>query len=94
MRHPNQTHSQSGIDTQNMSIEIDNPKPGQASHTSNNRATYLRQTQQAFITEEGKLHLLEYEKQEYYDRTNPDEAIWWNGSCDSLKQHIPGEVRS
>ena len=77
-----------------MSIAIDNPKSGQASHTSQNRASYLIHTQQAFITEEGKLHLLEYEKREHFDHSNVDEAHWWNGSEAPWKMHRPGEVRS
>jgi hypothetical protein len=77
-----------------MSIEIDNPRQGEATHTSRNRAIYLCQTQQAFITEENKLHLLYREKREFYDRLNSTEAYWWNGSSGSNHMHRPGEVRS
>ena len=93
MRNLSQTHSQSGIDTTTMSIEIENPRAGEATHTSNNRAIYLCQTQQAFVTEEGKLHLLHYEREEQYDRIGQD-AFWWNGNQNPLFMHKPGEVRS
>lgn len=75
-----------------MSIAIENPRTGEASHTSRNRATYLIQTQQAFMTEEGALHLLSYERTEYYKRSG--EAFWWNGSWPKWAMKMPGEVRS
>ena len=75
-----------------MSIAIENPRPGQATHTSRNRAAYLCQTQQAFMTDDNKLHLLEYEREEQYERKG--EAYWWNGEAPAWGMRKPGEVRS
>jgi hypothetical protein len=77
-----------------MSIIIDNPRQGESSHTSHNRARYLCQTQQAFVTKEGKLHILTYDWRQEHSKSNPD-ALWWNGeSKDRFAMFRPGEVRS